>query len=258
MILRTNVRLGSLLPNGLGGPKANSISIIYSFLLQKFNQAAYRQIWINQIGGDLEETIVKSSKGEIFINIRYKPSEPTTSLDRLNLIHESLLRISMYEHRLDPECLHNIKRSIIDNKFLFKFICKEYGSNGKGEKAFLIVEPNEDLFKYFIRVQSKEFLTEQLIYLGRPEILYVPGLFGKCIWKQEGKLVLTGSEKDMEMWVDYVGKKIEIINLTKYNNPPYYQMMRADISQELRESASLDWKHSLPPHVSALMDQREN
>ncbi len=258
MNLITNVQLGSLIPDGLGGARATSISIIYSFLLKEFKQTAYKQIWINQIGDDLEEKIIKKSKTEIFINIKYKPSKTSMSLDRLNLIHESLLRIAEYEHRIDPDSLHRIRQKILDNKFVFKFICKDYGFNTQGEKAMLLVEPNEDTFRYFIKVESKNLVVELLIYLGRPEILYVPGLFGKCIWKKQGKLVLKGSEKDMEMWIDYVNKKIEVTNLTKYINPPYFQMMRADISQEMREAALLDWKHSLPPHISALMDEQQN
>jgi hypothetical protein len=53
MNLITNVQLGSLIPDGLGGARATSISIIYSFLLKEFKQTAYKQIWINQIGDDI-------------------------------------------------------------------------------------------------------------------------------------------------------------------------------------------------------------
>jgi len=47
-------------------------------------------------------------------------------------------------------------------------------------------------------------------------------------------------------------------NLTAYDNPPYFQMMRADISPEDNEKAHKDWLHSLPPSSSGFITQNLN
>jgi hypothetical protein len=98
------LRLGSVVPEGVGGPEAGSIDLIYSYLLQEYNCAVYPQIHINQIGDELEEFVMKMS-GKMRVNIKYSSkgfdskSIEEKNLIRLDVVHTALLRIAEKEKK---------------------------------------------------------------------------------------------------------------------------------------------------------------
>ncbi len=60
--MKTELRLESVVADGVAGPQSAAISAIYSFLLYKYGQNVYRYIHINQIDSSLEEVIIKRRK----------------------------------------------------------------------------------------------------------------------------------------------------------------------------------------------------
>src|ERR1700750_616627 len=111
-------RLESVVPEGVGGPEAGAIDLIYSILLQECDCDYYTYIHINQIGDDLNEVILKENK-KIYINVKYPSkgfSSKSTSeknLIRLDIIHLALLRIADKEKKLDVNKLEQIKNLIL-------------------------------------------------------------------------------------------------------------------------------------------------
>src|SRR5262245_31011316 len=121
------LRLGSIIPEGVGGPEAGSIDLIYSFLLQEYKCDYYDHIHINQIGDDLEEVIIKTGR-KIHINIKYpakgfdNKSSEEKNLVRLDVVHTALLRIAEKEKKLDVDSLVKIKEHILERNFLFDLV----------------------------------------------------------------------------------------------------------------------------------------
>jgi hypothetical protein len=91
------IRLGSLVANGVGGPSSAAIGLIYSMLLQKYNQDVYKAIIINQIDESLDEIVIKHG-GQVNVNIRYPARQDfgeLTELEqnkiRIEVLHEGLI-----------------------------------------------------------------------------------------------------------------------------------------------------------------------
>src|SRR5882757_6824071 len=117
------LRLNSVINSGFG-KETGMISFLYSYLLNIYGLGFYNLIIVNHIGLDLEEKIFYD-KGKIHINIR-SPLEHTflnksayeKNLTFLDLIHRSLLRLSNEDARIVPEKLEEIRKEILNKKFL--------------------------------------------------------------------------------------------------------------------------------------------
>ena len=252
------LRLGSVVSGGLGGPEAGALNLIYSKMLQDHGQTMYNHIAINQIGEDLNELIIKEPKGVVYINIRYSRTSDRKQVDQLNIIHEALLRLSDEDNQLDRNKLNAIYVSILNCDFKFSFICKEYVDKKRKRFAQLTVEPELKLFKYFLSINGEGTSCKLLVYSGGTDIFYVPAFFDKGEWNTKNEFVLTGKKNETEIRVNYEACSFEVINLTNYPKPPYFQMMRGDISQEEKQAALRDWDHSLPPGFGAIMSEKLN
>lgn len=255
---KIELRLGSVIANGLGGPQAGAMNLIYSKLLQDYGLNAYSYIGVNQIGQDLEEIILKQPRGVVHINIRYNKASGTKFNDQLNIIHEALLRLSREERKLDASKLDEIYAHILSKEFKFSFICKEFFDKKRGMVAQLIVEPELRLFKYFIDIKGPSKACKIHIYSGGTDIFYLPSFFDKGTWIASNTFTLKGTKNETEIRINYEECTYEVINLTKYRTPPYFQMMRGDITEEERRLAIKDWEHSLPPEIAAIVRQSLN
>jgi hypothetical protein len=253
-------RLGSVVPDGVGGPEAGALNLIYTFLLQKKGLDVYNFIMINQIGNDLDEFISKQRE-KIHINFRY----PVTSglqqksvfeknLIRLETAHAALSRIASEDKKLDIGKLEEIKEEILANNFNFEFnLFKEvYCSKNKQLSAQMIVNPLVNTFNYYIKITEAGSLKCKVpIYCGSTNLFYFPLLFHKMRWKNENEILIKGKEPHVETHI-YVNKcKADFINLTKYEKSPYFEMMRRDTSKEEQEEGYQNWLDSLPPGIAA-------
>lgn len=265
--MKTQLRLNSVVPHGVGsGSESLALDLIYEFLLYEFGQDVYRYISINQIGSDLNEFVMKEPGNKIHVNIRYPVYEDfeSKSVDeknkiRLDVIHTALLRVVEYDERLVIEQLNAIRKKILDSNFSFYFVCRSYVN--KVRPALIgkvIVQPAMDRFDYYVLIEENEREKCKLhIYNGRPGVHFTEFFFnGK--WKGENELIIWGKQKEVEIHVLVSECRAEFVNLTRYDNPPYFTVMRADISEEDREKARQDWQHSLPPAVAAITRQAHN
>jgi len=262
--MRTELRLGSVVPHGVGGPESGAIDWIYIFLLHEFGQDVYRRIGINQIGEDLNELVMKEPGNKIHCNIRYPVIEnfETKSIEernriRLDVIHTALLRIAKYDKKLDTSKLEAIKNKILENNFSFEFECKAYPKNkNKNLLAKMLVHPQMYKFDYYILIEENGKLKCRLkIYSGGTDTFYFPFFFRFSKWENNNEFVLTGTVKEVESHILINECKIKIVNLTPYDNPPTFQMFRMDISKEEKERAHQDYIHSLPPANAAIIRQ---
>src|SRR5947208_2257676 len=118
--MQTDIRLISTVLHGAGtSVECVPLELIYSCLLEQFNQNFYKHISINQIGGDMKEVILREPGGKIHINIRYpvyNDFEKKAILEknkiRTELIHAALLRIADKDKKFDIEKLKKIKNEI--------------------------------------------------------------------------------------------------------------------------------------------------
>lgn len=125
--------------------------------------------------------------------------------------------------------------------------------------ARVIVHPEVYRFSFYVTIEEHGKERCRLsIYNGQCTDLYFADFFFYGKWKSVDEFVITGKEKDTEIHILVNECRVEYINLTKYNKPPSFEMMRADISEEEREIAHQDWLHSLPPADAAIIRQADN
>ena len=265
--MKTQLRLNSIVLHGVGGFESGAIDIIYAFLLTEFKQDIYSNIFINQIGTDLKEFVMKEPGNKIYVNIRYPAHEDfeiksvsQKNLIRLDVIHTALLRVANQYGKLEIEKLVEIKEKIISNNFSFDFICKEYPYKKNDNLiAKIIVHPEIDRFNYFLLVEENQKVKCMIkLYCGLTNLFYCSDLFSTGKWKSMNELIITGKAKEVEICITVNECKVTFANFTNYQKSPYFEMMRADTSEADRQKAHQDWLHSLPPSQSAFLNYTPN
>lgn len=245
--------LNSVVPHGVGSsPEASAIELIYAVLLKRFDADVY-SFSINQIGDDLEEFFLKEPRNKIHINFRYPANNDFESktvqeknLIRLEVIHAALLKIAETDSKVDINKLHSIKDDIIRNNFNYEFELKRFTNRRhKDLVAKIIVSPQVDKFIYYVSIENKgQELLRLLLYNGVPGYHYFTKFFQKGKWKNENEIIITGKDNIIETHILIDKKRIDFINLTGYQNPPMFQLMKADISKEEKEKAYNNWHDS--------------
>lgn len=258
------IRLGSVVEHGVGGPEAEALGLIYEFLLKDYKQNFYTRIGVNQIGNDLNEFVIKEPGNKIHCNIRYPVFEDfeTKSIEeknriRLDVIHKALLRIADYDGKLDKGKLEAIKNEILEKNFSFEFEYKTYPNNkNKNLLGKVLVNPQIDKFDYYVLIEeNKKEKCKLKIYSAVTTIFYFPYFFRYGKWKNDIEFILTGTRREVEIHILIDKCTVGYKNLTRYNNPPTFQMFREDISKEEKEKANQDYLHSLPPSNAAVIRQ---
>lgn len=265
--MKTEIRLGSVVGHGVGDPEAAAMDLIYMYLLQEFGQDIYSRIGINQIDENLDEFVMKEPGNKIHVNIRYPADENFESKSveeknkiHLDIIHTALLRVAEYDGKLDVEKLSAIRLKILENNFSFDFIYRSYPfKKNPGLVAQVIVHPQMEQFIFYTVIKNNDEVQCKLpIFIGIPGWYYMDRYFCYGRWKNQSELIIWGKEKIVETHISIELCTVNIINLTSYNNPPYYTLMKAGISEEERSQARKDWYHSLPPAVAAILRDARN
>jgi len=235
--MKTQIKLGSIVRHGIGGPQSGAIALIYEFLLGELNQTSYKYISVNQIGDDLDEVIVKMPVGQIYVNVRYPAYEDfkSRSIDeqnriRLEIMHTGLLRIAKHEGKLNVEQLEVIKGKILAHNFSFSFLVKTF-VNPKlmSLRANLIVEPRIDRFDYFVSiVENGDEKCKVLIYEGTTSLYYVGYFFTKGRWKGDNELIIVGNRKEVEIHVLIDKCKVEYESLTELSETSAFEIYKAN------------------------------
>lgn len=265
--MKTEIRLGSIVGHGVGGHEAASMDMIYICLLHEFGQDVYKRIGINQIGADLDEFVMKEPGNKVHVNIRYpayedfelKSVEEKNKI-RLDVIHTALLRVAEYDKKLNIEQLEAIRRKILNNSFSFEFVCKTYvNKKKKNLVAKVVVHPDIDRFDFYAIIEeNRKVVCRVHIYNGRTGVFFGEDFFSYGKWEGENELIIWGKMKEVEIHILVAECRVDFVNLTRYTNPPYFTVMRTDISEKEREKAYQDWQHSLPPAVAGIIRQANN
>jgi hypothetical protein len=254
--------LNSVVPHGVSSSRETAvIELIYAFLLKRYDADVY-SFSINQVGDDLEEFISKEPHNRVHINLRYSTypdfEEKTAqerNLIRLEVIHTALLKIAEAYKEIDIQKLDLIKNDIIKNNFYYEFEIKRFPNRkNKDLIAKIILNPQVDKFVFYISIEYKENeIQRMLLYEGQPFLDIVVKFFQNGKWKNENEILITGKANIVEIHVFLKEKRIDFINLTKYENPHMFQLMKADITKEEKERAYNDWHDSLPPEMSKFL-----
>jgi len=175
-------------------------------------------------------------------------------------MHTALLRIAEYDKKLNVDRLEAIREKILDNNFSFEFVCRTFENKiNKNLLARVVVHPEIDRFNYYAIIEEYGKLRCRVhIYNGRTAVFFGENFFYQAKWIGNDELVISGKEKEMDISISITECKANFVNLTRYAHPPYFTLMRADISEEEREKAHQDWQHSLPPAVAAAIRQARN
>lgn len=259
-------KLDSIVADGVGGPESGAISMIYAIALHETGQDHY-SIIVNQIGDTVDELILKSPGKKLHINIRYQPvidfkNKPAQekNIFRLEVIHQAMLRIQVEYNEYDRSKLEAIKQSILEKNFNFEYFIKKF-SHPKNKKlvAYISVNPKMHSFDYSLVTTLDGIQTSKIpFYKGLTNTYYLPMFFQKAKWRGEDRIVLTGKGNIVETHVVLADKVVSYVNLTKYEKPPLFELMKAGISKQVKEKHSLNWRDSLDPKVAEILDQIDN
>lgn len=259
------LRLESVVPNGVGGPGAGALGLMYTYLLQKHEITYYKFIIVNQIDEDLEEGIFKIGSRAIHVNVRYPASQEfqhmspnERNLIRIEVIHAGLTELAKFDTRIDTNALNLIKNEILKCNFEFNIPYKEHRcKSDRSLSAEITIQPSESKFDFYavFKRDDMEFARYQ-IFSGRPIVFYVDALFSNVKWKGTDQLIITGKSPDMEIHVILNENRVEYINHSKYSNAPFFEMMKRD--QSNADKAYRDWVHSLPPEIAAVLERSDN
>ncbi len=240
------------------------IDIIYSYLLQSNNQYVHDYIFINEIGEDLDEVILKMG-GTVHINVRDLEYNNTNKNDNerkihmLEIINAGLIRIAEKYKKLDVNIIHEIKRKVLENDFSFEFLYKEFSA--KTTPALIgqvLIKPTLKYFEVMVLVQDDNKVKCKIpIYYGMTLDSYLSEFFSKAKWKNNA-LLISGKNKEVTVHVYHNECKIDYVNNSNYAAPPLFELYKAKLTVEEREMAYKDWMHSLPPAVAAIIEMEGN
>lgn len=262
--MKTNLlHLDSVVPNGVGGPEAGMISLIYSFLLSECGLDFYKYIHINQIGDDLDEVIINKGK-EVYINIRY-PAHSDFNLKnavekniiRLEIVHAALLRIAAKNDKINVDVLGAIKERIIKSNFLFEIIYNAYHNKKKENLiAKVIIQPASEKFNFYVTITDDQMeKCRILIYEGKPTDYYVDDLFYYGKWKNENEFILSGKQSEIEFHFFADKCIIELINKSENkNSAPVFNLYKTGAGEKDLQ----DYINSLNPGIAAVIVQSQN
>jgi len=263
--MKTTIRINSTIKNGIGGMEAGFLELIYMHLFNEYSQDFYSHIGINQIDEELDEIILQEGK-KIYINIRYplpenylETNDEEKNKFSLLVVHEALKRICEYENKLNIRAIEDIYECILNVKFSFEFLCKQFIEKDSGLKVLLVVHPYRTEFKYYLVFQpNSESQHKMYLYSGLPTPFLEQDFFYKPKWKSQNELVIKDRDNEMQFIIDVKSKTYKVENLTRYSNPPSFTKLRTDVSEEQKKQAQLDWQHSLPPAIASIIRQADN
>ncbi|MET0466281.1 MAG: hypothetical protein ABW007_24190 [Chitinophagaceae bacterium] len=234
--MKTQLKLGSTIMHGVGGPQAGSIAIIYEFLLAQCHENHYSYISVNQIDETLDEVIVKMNRNEIYVNVRY-PADPgfenlesiVQQQTRLDIMHLGLSRIAEHERKLSLDNLNTINAMILKNKFHFEFTAKTFPHpNNPGLQAQLSIIPDLKKFDFFLSVLEDEKEKCRVhLYEGGTTTYYFGYFFSNAKWKGERELIISGSDKTIEIHILLDSCEVSFEPSTLPENAPF-EIFRAN------------------------------
>jgi hypothetical protein len=258
------LRLGSVVEYGFG-PNTGAISLIYSHLLEKYNVGLHENVLVNHIGNDLQELIIKQSKQQIGINIRYQLPNNFNDLEDnkkniffTEIIHEALVRLAKDKSQIDITKLAAIRQEVLDKKFSFDILYKTY-LNKKHEAllAKVIIHPELSRFNFLISLEDSGVeKCRLLIYTGKTTDFYIADLFFYGKWKNTNEFILSGKRSEIAIHIISDECKIFFVNTSADNTKaPLFELFKSDAD---KEKTLKEYIASLNPAIAAIITQSPN
>jgi hypothetical protein len=161
---------------------------------------------------------------------------------------------------LDVDKIEEIKTLILKNDFSFDFVYKSFANKINPElMCKIIVHPLVDKLSFYAVIEKGgNTKCKMNFYNGITEYSYMRKYFCFGKWKSEHEFIIWGKERTVETHIELETCMVNIVNLTPYDKPPYYTLMKAGLSDEERRKAKLDWEHSLDPAIAAIIRNAHN
>lgn len=123
----------------------------------------------------------------------------------------------------------------------------------------IMLQPDTKHFNYFVYIEKQGKVKCRIsLYCGITSMSYYADFFSTMQWRSDNELVIGGKAKQVEILI-MVDECVALFkNLTTYDLAPYFQMMRADISNDEKLKADEDWLHSLHPAHAAIIGDALN
>jgi len=213
------LRLESSINSGISGQGSGLIEIIYSFLLPEYKINFFDTIHVNEIGNDLKESVLEVGRN-VYINLWWPTSgsfefknEEEKKLIRLRLVHQALRMLADEDGRINKNTLEEIRLRILKNNFRFEFVMEELPNKVIPDiEAKLVIVPESSLFDIYLDFyKKKERAYRLLIYQGIPVPIYLNDLFSSAGWKDAHHLIVSGSNSEVTIKVDFENCKIEYL-----------------------------------------------
>lgn len=200
-------------------------------------------------------------KDYTFYDEIYVEQLPTSFLDTacINIIHSALLRLATGYKKLDVDKLEAIRNKILENNFSFDIPYKSF-INPKHNNlvAKIIIQPQENTFAFYVTIEEdgKE-KCKVFLYNGKTTDYYITALFSYGKWHGTNKVAISGKYKEVEMHVDVNTCSVDTTNFSKYDKPPFFEMMKSNLSEEDKQLARNNWFDSLPPGIADFIQENE-
>ncbi len=208
-------------------------------------------ILINEIDYNLKELISIVDK-KIYINTilpNFDILDQNTCFERnairLELIHNSLIRLARIDKRFNFEILNEIKSKILEKSFYFEI--ELYNFNNKkfnNINAKILVLPYENRFEYYLSIYiNNELKYKFLIYLGLPNCYYAAELFSKGKWANQNLFILTGTANEVSLSLNLIDNNLTFTNLTTFRLPIYFSNNLAKIAENEKIFEANNWEN---------------
>jgi hypothetical protein len=122
----------------------------------------------------------------------------------------------------------------------------------------IIISPKHDQFDFYVVIEDGEVVRcKLLIYSGLMTDFYIKDFFSKGKWKGTNEFIVKAKDEfEIRILVDQC--TAELLNLSSYEKPPRFEMMKAKLSAADKGKAFKDFIHSMPPAMAAIITHVPN
>lgn len=258
------LRLGSVVEYGFG-PNTGAISLIYSHLLEKYDVGLHQNVLVNHIGNDLQELIIRQSKQQIGINIRYQLPDNFNALEAnkknivfTEIVHEALVRLAKDKSQIDITKLAAIRQEVLDKNFSFDILYKSYlNKQCEALAAKVIIHPELSRFNFFVSIEDGGIeKCRLLVYTGKTTDFYIADLFFYGKWKSANEFILSGKRSEIAIHIIIDECRSIFVNTSEDNTKaPLFELFKSDAD---KEKTLKEYIASLNPAIAAIITQSPN
>lgn len=198
-MMRTKLFLHPAAPHEAGCTEAGALCLMYMSLLHEYGQDHYKQISIYE---GMTESVVRTGK-HVCVKLKYDSERRDVEKNRIRLeiIHAALLRVAVFENKLDLQVLDRIRQRILESEFMLEIVYRKERRKD-GTVAKIVVHPEMEWFDYYVVVEERGVESFKLwIHSGEPDVEEMAALFATMEWKNNNELVIIRQSLEAEIRV---------------------------------------------------------